>query len=118
MQFETSEINIICTEIDRSLDFYHHILGFELMEREGAACRLRFGPTTLLLLPLADNPLPQRRYCSVPGVSLDLLVDDIYAAADYLHEHRVAFEEEVDPNLERCIIRDPDGMFIEIIQKP
>jgi catechol 2,3-dioxygenase-like lactoylglutathione lyase family enzyme len=117
MKFDTGEINIICTELDRSLQFYHHILGFELIEREGVACRLRFGSTTLLLLPLASNPLPQRRYCSAPTVSLDLMVADIFAAADYFREHNISFEEDVDPNLKRCIIRDPDGMFLEIVQK-
>ena len=117
MQFETGEINIICTEIDRSMNFYHNVLGFKLIEREGTACRLKYGPTTLLLLPLSDNHLPQRRYCSFPTISLNLMVDDIDAAAAYFRKHNIPFEDEVDPNLKRCIIRDPDGIFLEIIQK-
>lgn len=117
MEFYTSEINIICSDIDRSLNFYHHVLGFELIEREDVTCRLRFGTSTLLLLPFAKTALPQRAYCSVPTVSLDFLVDDIHAAADYLRSHNVSFEEDVDPNLKRCIIRDPDGLFLEIIEK-
>lgn len=117
MQFETSEINVICTDLDRSLHFYNEVLGFEIIEHEGTACRLKFGATTLLLLPVAGKPLPQRRYCSIPTISLDLQVEDIDEAADYFREHHVIFEEEVDPNLGRCIIRDPDGLFLEIIQK-
>ncbi len=117
MEFYTSETNIVCCDIDRSLNFYHHVLGFELIERENGACRLRFGTSTLLLLPFAKTASPQRPYCSVPTVSLDLLVDDVEAAANYLQSHNVVFEEDVDPNLRRCIIRDPDGLFLEIIEK-
>ena len=116
MKFKTGEINIICSDLERSLVFYRDILGFTLIKQEGIACRLRCDNTHFLLLPVANSSRPREPYCSKPIISIDLLVDDIEKAYIYLKENNVAFEAEWKPGSSRFFIRDSDGLIIEIIE--
>jgi hypothetical protein len=43
-------------------------------------------------------------------------VDDLEAASKHLEEHGVYFEEPYRDGADSLIIRDPDGMIIEVIQ--
>jgi catechol 2,3-dioxygenase-like lactoylglutathione lyase family enzyme len=117
MRFSIGEINVICTDADRSLRFYRDILGFEPVEQEGPAWRLKCGSTYVLLLPVAGAPRSPEPYCSAPTFSFDLLVDDIEAAYEYLQEKGVDFETPLEPGSKRFFLRDPDGLVLEVIEE-
>jgi catechol 2,3-dioxygenase-like lactoylglutathione lyase family enzyme len=116
MKFSAGEINIICSDLGKSLSFYRDILGFVLVEREENACRLKCGDTCFLLLPVAESQSAREPYCSEPTISFDLMVDDIEKANIYFKKHEVEFESEWEPGSPRLFIRDPDGLVIEIIK--
>ncbi len=117
MRFSIGEINVICTDVDKSLRFYRDVLGFEPVEEEGPARRLKYGSTYVLLLPVAGASGPPEPYCSVPTFSFDLLVDDIEAAYNYLEGKGVEFEEPLERGSRRFFVRDPDGLVLEVIEE-
>ena len=111
------EINIICTDLDRSLPFYRDVLGFEAIEQEGIAYHLRCGQTRFLLLPVASSKLSRPPYGQTPEFSIDLLVDDLTETVRHFQAHQVEFVSEWQANDKRVYIRDPDGLVFEVIQK-
>ena len=116
MHFHIGEINIICTDIQRSLHFYHEVIGFALVEEEGDAYHLRAGEAAILLLPAASGVAPDGPYCSYATFSIDLVVEDAREAARYLREQGVFFERDWEPNQVNFFIRDPDGLVLEVIE--
>lgn len=115
MKFGSGEINIICTDIKKSLEFYQNILGFSFVEEEDGAVRLKNESTYYLLLPFAKHPRPKSHYCQTAEYSFDLLVSDLSQAYIYFKDHRVSFEKEWKEGKQSFIIKDPDNMFIEIV---
>jgi len=115
MQFKVGEINIICTDIERSMRFYRELLGFEVMSEEEGAWHMQCGGIPFLLLPLAKSTPDRKPYCAEPTVSFDLLVEDIQATFDYFKENKVEFEMDPEPDGSYFFIRDPDGLVIEIV---
>lgn len=113
MVFKSGETNIICTNIENSLKFYKNILGFEFVEKEGIAIRLRNGDNKFLLLPVAKSPRISAPYCTTPEYSLDLLVNSLPDAIAHLKSHNIVPEKQDEYS---AIIRDPDGLVIEVIQ--
>lgn len=118
MQFKLGEINVICSDIERSMHFYHEILGLELVGREGRARRLRSHDMHILLLPTAVRPKQPDIYAEVPTVSFDLMVEDLKLAYRHLHEHGVKMDSAFDPTAKSFHVRDPDGLVLKIIQAP
>jgi catechol 2,3-dioxygenase-like lactoylglutathione lyase family enzyme len=110
------EINIICTDLDRSLAFYRDALGFEVIEQEGPAYHLRCGEARFLLLGVAESPRELRSYCQSPEFSIDLITDDLSGVVERLRRQGVNFVSEFAPSAKRAFIRDPDGLVFEIIQ--
>ncbi|MBT3233237.1 MAG: VOC family protein [Calditrichaeota bacterium] len=115
MQFKIGELNIICSDIERSMAFYHDLLGFEVISEEEGAWHMKCGEVPFLLLPMAKITPERKPYCQEPSVSFDLLVEDAKAAFDFFKEHSVEFEMELEPNGSYFFIRDPDGLVIEIV---
>lgn len=113
--FTIGEINIICTDLERSLQFYCDVLGFEPLEREDPGYHLRCGDVRVLLLAVATSGeiMP---YCSNPEISIDLMVDDLLEAYRHLTDHGATIVSEFEPNSDRFFIRDPDGLVFEVIQ--
>ena len=111
------EINIICTDLNRSLRFYHDILGFEVLEKEGEAIHLKCGNTRFLLLPIAGSTRSYQPYGQSPEISVDLLVDDLSKMAAHLQANDVVFASAWEAGKRSVVIRDPDGLVFEVIQK-
>lgn len=111
------EINIICTDLERSLAFYRDVLGFEVLAREPRACHLRCGHVDFLLLALAQSRPPNQPYGQTPEFSVDLLVDDLAAVVAEFNARGVEFVGEWAVNATRAFIRDPDGLVWEVIQR-
>lgn len=110
------EINIICTDLDRSIKFYRDVLGFEVLEQEDVACHMRCGQTRFLLLAIAQSKPPRLPYGQTPEFSIDLMVDDLAEVVSYLKTHQVEIVSELAANEKRAFIRDPDGLVFEVIQ--
>ena len=114
-EFSIGEINVICSDIGQSLHFYRDILGFSVVEREGDAWHLASGARSVLLLPVAAQRRKPSPYCSVPTVSVDLMVDDLAAAHRHFKAHDVTFESAWVPDSRSFYIHDPDGLVWEVI---
>lgn len=110
------EINIICTDLERSLTFYRDVLGFEAVAREDPGYHMRCGPVRVLLLAVAGAPGAVAPYCSRPEISIDLMVDNLQDAFLLLKARNVTFVSEFEPDADRFFIRDPDGLVFEVIQ--
>lgn len=115
MKFREGEVNIICTNIDRSLAFYREVLGFRIMEEERGAVRLALGRMVLLLLPVAGHPAPDAPYCSRAEISFDLETDDLDTAAQHFLTHHVEFAKPWEPGADSFVVADPDGLRIEVV---
>lgn len=115
--FEVGEINIICSDGDRSLKFYRDVLGFEVVSQEDDAYHMRCGLAKFLLLPVAGAAPKAAPYCSVPAFSVDLMTADIESAVQHFNAAHVEFANKWKPGDSRVFIRDPDGLVFEVIQK-
>jgi catechol 2,3-dioxygenase-like lactoylglutathione lyase family enzyme len=117
MQFEVGEINVVCTDLERSLRFYCDVLGFTPLDPEGPARHMECGNVKFLLLAAAENSRHAAPYCAVPGFSIDLIVDDLESAELLCRNHGVEFVSEFPANQDRFMIRDPDGLVLEILRR-
>jgi len=110
------EVNIVCTDAERSLGFYQDILGFDVTSEEDGCWHLTCGGVRFLLLPFATSREEHPSYCSEPVFSIDLIVDDLDAAKNHLESNGVEIMSDPAPNDSRILIRDPDGLVIEVIR--
>jgi len=115
MKFSPGEINIICTQLDKSLAFYRDVLGYHVVEKDNGAIRLALGAQFLLLLPIASSPAVHSPYGTSAEVSFDLLTTDLAAAVGYLESCNVKFEKPWQAEDPSVVILDPDGLRIEIV---
>ena len=115
VKFSPGEINIICTQLDRSLAFYRDALGYRFIEEEDGAVRLALGDRFLLLLPLASAPAIESPYCDRAEVTFDLRTSDLAEAVSHLSACNVEFEKPWDSSQNYIVIKDPDGLRIEVV---
>jgi catechol 2,3-dioxygenase len=116
MHCRVGEINIICTDLERSLRFYRDVLGFAVLNAEGPAWHLTCGETKFLLLGVAQRGHDRLPYCQMADFSIDLMVPNLDEARRHLSAAGVEFISETAPSPSRFFIRDPDGLALEIIQ--
>ena len=116
MKCRIGEVNIVCTDAERSLRFYRDLLGFEVVGEEKDALHLRCGEAQFLLLPVADSEGDRSPYCSVAAISVDIIVNDISEAVQRLSAAGVEFASEWAPGASHVFVRDPDGLVLEVIQ--
>ncbi len=115
MKFRFGEFNIVCKDLEKSLHFYQEILGFEFVEKDSGAIRLKFGANYFLLLPFAKNENVKSPYCEKPSFSFDILTDEISEAKKYFISKGVIIEDEETEENESFWIRDPDNLVIEVV---
>ena len=115
MEFSVGEINIVCTDLDGSLRFYRDVIGCRYVEEEAGAVRLELGGRHLLLLPFAKTTAVADAYCSRAEITFDLLVEDIAEAARHFEAHGAEFEKAWEEGAPSFVIRDPDGLRIEVV---
>ncbi len=115
MKFRSGEINIVCTDLKKSLEFYQNMLGFDFIEEDSGAVRLKNDSTCFLLLPFAKETRPKATYCHNSDFSFDLLVSDLSEAYKFFKEHGVSFDKEWKEGEQNFVIIDPDNLFIEIV---
>lgn len=110
------EINVICSSLDASLRFYRDVLGFEQLNEEQGCWHMACDGVRFLLLPFAERNEERPAYCSVPAISVDLVVEDLDAARTYLAAKDVDIVDEPHDNDGCFFIRDPDGLVFEVVQ--
>lgn len=115
MKFSPGETNIICTQLDKSLEFYRDTLGYRVVEKEGGAIRLSLGGRFLLLLPVASSPAVESPYCEHAEITFDLCAADLEAAAQHFAACNVTLEKPWKPGADYIVIHDPDGLRIEVV---
>ena len=116
MKFSPGETNVICTHLDRSLALYRDALGYSAVEEEDDAARLAIGDSFLLLLPPVSVPAVDSPYCERAEVTFDLRTGDLAAAARHLADYNVVFEKPWNPCDDFIVIKDPDGLRIEVVR--
>ncbi|MBN1971977.1 MAG: VOC family protein [Candidatus Delongbacteria bacterium] len=116
MKFYSGEINIICKDIEETKMFYIEIFGFKQVDEEEGAVRLENDGMYYLLLPFAENDMLVEKYCSKPEITFDLLVENLKETYDYLTKNNVIIEGEWNEKNGNIVVRDPNGLRIEIIE--
>ena len=131
----TVDIAITCSNFEKSLDFYHNKLGFEIVldleipenlaQNIGLApsgfrqVRLKAGRTLIKLMDIESPPsTPSDQFSS--GVRwLTFFVDDIQRTVENLKQNGVEFLSEPisAPDAAGVVCaKDPDGILIELVQ--
>lgn len=97
-------------DLDRSHDFYHDLLGLDLVLDQGA-CRIFRVSGSGYLGVCRGTPSPE-------GVIVTLVATDVRQRCDELTRRGAMFEQAVsyDPehDITHAFLRDPDGHLVEI----
>ena len=117
-------VEIVPSDIERSLEFYTSILGFKFKERFPVAnppmkevAFVRLGDTMLELISVQD-PAPPTKPWEVGYRSMAIEVDDMDAAVEDLKKKGIAITwgPVTLGKSKRAEIQDPDGLTIELRQ--
>ena len=141
MIVEMNHMSFTVSDLDRSVDFYQHVLGLELISVAGrdsafssrvtgipgAELRIAYlrAPNAAVELIQYLSPAGEKidtRTCNVGSAHVCFIVDDFEAMVDRLRERGVAFPGEparvpAGPNVGRGVLyfEDPDSNTIEIL---
>lgn len=119
-------IAIICSDYERSKDFYVRILGLDIVnevfrkERQSYKLDLALNDTYIIELFSFENPPKRPSSPEATGLRhLAFSVADISEAIGHLEEHGVEVEEvRIDPHTDKqfTFFKDPDGLPIELYE--
>ena len=120
------DIGIVVKDIEKSLDFYHRLLGLQKIEEMplwfGTMHRLEFGDSFVKLIDPAKVP-------EAGAVGLDRAlgfryltfqisnIDEVCAECE---KEGIPFElprKEIKPGVTLAMVRDPDGNVVEFVQR-
>ncbi|WP_243388145.1 VOC family protein [Bacillus kexueae] len=120
-------VAIICSNYEKSKQFYVDILGLEVIheeyrkERDSYKLDLRIGDHSQLELFSFPNPPKRPSYPEACGLRhLAFRVDDIQQVCQKLTEHGIEVESiRVDPitNKRYTFFQDPDGLPLELYEE-
>ena len=107
---------VVCTDHQRSADFYRDAFGAEIIPGEAGTCPwLRIGDLAITLLANTDRP-SRLDYCEQAMALIFLQTDDIQAAYDRAVAQGAKPIEALQPDGINFIVSDPDGVIIEVMQ--
>lgn len=119
-------IAIICSDVDKSLDFYTNVLGLQIIQKiyreERNSFKIDLGLHDEFIIELFSFPNPPARpsYPEACGLRhLAFQVADVTAYVDYLADKGVKAEPvRVDEHTGKpfTFFADPDGLPIEIYE--
>ncbi|MBD3675497.1 MAG: VOC family protein [Planctomycetaceae bacterium] len=135
LQKPVVDIAIVCSDFEKSLDFYHNLLGLEIVQeveipatcasgaqlapREFRQVRLRAGETLIKLMEI-ESPPEQGSTQFRAGVRwLTFIIDDVPGTKAALEAKGVEFlSDPVAAPDARYIVcaTDPDGLLLEFVQ--
>jgi catechol 2,3-dioxygenase-like lactoylglutathione lyase family enzyme len=123
---DSVDIGIFVSDIKRSLDFYHGLLGLEKIEELqtgfGTLHRLRFGTTDVKLMDPKNIP-------PVGTIGLEkqlgfryitFVIRDLSGLCAVLKDKGVEFtipETQIRPGTRIAMVKDPDGNIIEFVER-
>ncbi|MEH7083454.1 VOC family protein [Neobacillus drentensis] len=120
-------VAVICTDYEKSKDFYVRILGLtpinEVYREERDSYKLDLAVNGQYQIELFSFPAPAERpsYPEATGLRhLAFEVDDIDEAVQHMTNHQVNVEDvRVDPvtNKKFTFFADPDGLPIELYER-
>lgn len=120
-------IAVICSDYQRSLDFYTRILGFEILaehyreERQSYKTDLALGSDYVVELFSFPSPPPRPSYPEAAGLRhLAFAVESIAEAAAELDRLGIAHEQvRVDEYSQKrfLFLKDPDSLPIELYEE-
>jgi glyoxylase I family protein len=123
----THHVAVICSDYERSKDFYVRILGLEIVaevyraERDSWKLDLRLPDGVQIELFSFPNPPKRPSYPEACGLRhLAIEVEDINAAVAELAGHGVEVEPvRVDPHTGKrfTFFSDPDGLPLELYER-
>lgn len=125
---DSIDLGIVVRDADASLDFYRDLLGLEEvgeMKLGGGSVmyRLRCGSSIIKLVEHAEPPAAQAppgglagasgyRYWTISVSNLD----EVCAACEAAGYAIPVTPREIRPGIKICMIEDPDGNWVELLQ--
>jgi predicted enzyme related to lactoylglutathione lyase len=114
---ELGQINLYVSDLDAAARFYSHALGFTVSGRGDAFCSLKSNRLELTLFPAKkQGPAPERG--TIPGMTADLVVDDLDTVIELIEE--LGGEADVPQEWSGgrfSLFTDPDGIGWELIEE-
>lgn len=107
-------------DLDRSLAFYHDLLGLPIQERFGPPGHeiAMLGPENGTHLELLTSPAPLPDV-PAPGLSLGFQPEDMPAMLAALEKAGVTIPAPMSPNpsLQFYFVHDPDGYVVQLVEE-
>jgi catechol 2,3-dioxygenase-like lactoylglutathione lyase family enzyme len=120
---EVVNVRYMVDAVDKSIDFYTEVLGFELLTnaapafadvKRGNLRLLLAGPTSSAGRPMPDGVKPK------PGGwnRIHFIVDDLDAEVARLRETGATFRNDIveGPGGKQILLQDPSGNIVELFQ--
>jgi catechol 2,3-dioxygenase-like lactoylglutathione lyase family enzyme len=114
--------SIAVKDLESSTHFYHHILGFELMDRPNfdfPGTWLRVGKNISLHL-IEDSEMKPIEISGSRKLHFAFAVEDIYVVRNFLTGHNIAIVKPIKERPDgvlQMFVRDPDGYYVEFNQQ-
>jgi len=123
---DSLDLGIIVSDIKASLNFYHNILGLEIVGITpvwfGTMHRLRFGASDFKLIEPKTVPPP-----GIIGLENQLgfryvtfVIKNISQVCSLLKNKGIEFtlpETEIRPGVRIAMVKDPDGNIVEFVER-
>jgi predicted enzyme related to lactoylglutathione lyase len=114
---ELGQVNLYVRDLDAAARFYGYALGFTVTERGDSFCTLKSGRSEITLLPAKGDGVPPERG-TVPGMTADLIVEDLDAVIELIEEHGGEADAPQEWSRGRfSLFTDPDGIAWELIEE-
>jgi lactoylglutathione lyase len=121
-------LELFVQDMDQTIAFYSHILGFEVLRRAEDYASLKNGTFILGLGPITKLPAESGGYFTRSrlrsalglGVEIVLEVDDVHAAYAYVQSCGYLIEEQMqkrDWGLTDFRLVDPNGYYLRITSR-
>jgi len=118
------DLGILVGDIDRSLNFYHHILGLEFVGQTpvwyGMIHRLRFGNSDIKLVDpnekISNGPRGLEKQLGYRYITL--VVSNLAELCEHLQKQEITFAltlTETRPGVKVAMVEDPDGNIVEFL---
>lgn len=123
---DSLDVGIFVSDIKKSLDFYHGILGLEKTEEMktgfGTLHRLKFGASDIKLMdPKSIPPVGAIGLEKQLGIRyLTFVIKELTALCAALKEKGVEFtipETQIRPGTRIAMVKDPDGNILEFVER-
>jgi catechol 2,3-dioxygenase-like lactoylglutathione lyase family enzyme len=109
--------NILAKDIPTSVAFYRDLLGLDVVDRDSWFVTLARPGDEAFALDIVDQVsefVPRAARGIAAGSYLSLLTEDVAAAVAIARAHDVEIIEETPGTAGRAVIRDPNGIVIDI----